>query len=196
MEDVLDQLPERKRARMRDGIWLKPEGAIYEHFDETRMVVPESELPPMEYYTTGVDFGLNSCAVLIGVAGDRYYVVDDYGGFHMTASSLNAEIMREWGDIGYVAYCDPSGGERIGEIYNGDLAENAVEPGLDFVQTLIESDLFRVCEKATGVIGTINDYKRDDRGRVLKVDDHYMDAMRYGLYSDAVNGGVGAVWIG
>jgi PBSX family phage terminase large subunit len=32
--DILDALPEKQRARFRDGAWVKAEGAIYEKFEE------------------------------------------------------------------------------------------------------------------------------------------------------------------
>ena len=35
LTDILDVLPEKQRARFRDGLWVKAEGVIYEKFDET-----------------------------------------------------------------------------------------------------------------------------------------------------------------
>jgi hypothetical protein len=32
LADVLDALPEKQRARFRDGLWVKGEGCVYEKF--------------------------------------------------------------------------------------------------------------------------------------------------------------------
>ena len=42
--DILDVLPEKQKARFRDGQWVKAEGVIYDRFDES-MIVKVSELP-------------------------------------------------------------------------------------------------------------------------------------------------------
>jgi PBSX family phage terminase large subunit len=39
--DILDALPERQRARFRDGAWVKAEGVIYDRFDESMIVKPD-----------------------------------------------------------------------------------------------------------------------------------------------------------
>ncbi|HCC38031.1 MAG TPA: terminase, partial [Treponema sp.] len=36
--DILDVLPEKQKARFRDGLWVKAEGVIYDKFDETMIV--------------------------------------------------------------------------------------------------------------------------------------------------------------
>jgi hypothetical protein len=45
-----------------------------------------------------------------------------------------------------------------------------------------------VCRSATGVLQEIADYARDEMNRIVKVNDHYMDAMRYGIFSQVQNG--------
>jgi hypothetical protein len=42
ISDSLDVLPEKQKARFRDGLWVKAEGVIYDKFDET-MIVKEKE---------------------------------------------------------------------------------------------------------------------------------------------------------
>ena len=32
------------------------------------------------------------------------------------------------------------------------------------------------------------DYRRDEAGQIVKADDHYMDAMRYAIFSDVQSG--------
>lgn len=192
IEDVLENLPERARRRFRYGEWVKAEGVIYDAFDDS-MIIKAEDIPPIERYCVGLDFGLNMAAVLIGRTGDNIYVVDDHGAYNATASAFNGEIDSRWSyDI---VYCDPAGGERIQEIAYGDKANNSVDPGIDYITAAMEGGRFFVCEDAHGVLSEIYDYRRDDKERVVKENDHYMDAMRYGVFSEAQYGDVFAGYV-
>jgi hypothetical protein len=191
--DILDALPERQRARFRDGAWVKAEGVIYEKFDETMIVGPE-ELPErFDRYAAGQDFGLNITFVKIGWLGEVVYVLRDYGAYNMTAQSFNEELTaRGWLDCvdgcGLPVYCDPAGGERIQEITGGVKANNSVESGLDYINAKIERGQFFVADSCTGVLSEIWDYCRDEAGGIVKVNDHFMDALRYAVFSDVQRG--------
>jgi len=192
IENVLDNLSARQRKRFRYGEWVKAEGVIYEAFTDAH-IIPCQDLPQIERYVVGLDFGLNMAAVLIGRAGDNIYVIDDMGAYNATASAFSYEMDSRWDyDI---AYCDPAGGERIQEIAYGDKANNSVDPGIDYINAAIESGRFFVCEQAHGVLGEIYDYRRDEKERVVKENDHYMDAMRYGIFSEAQYGDVFAGYV-
>ncbi|MDR0387235.1 MAG: terminase, partial [Treponema sp.] len=194
ISDILDALPEKQRARFRDGLWVKAEGVIYDRFDESMIVKPD-ELPErFDRYTAGQDFGLNITNVKIGIAGDRIYVLADYGSYNMTTKSFNAELeARGWfGENGnyesFPVFCDPAGGERIQEITNGVKANNSVEAGIDYINAKIERRQFFVCSVCSGVLSEIWDYCRDEGGEIVNVNDHYMDAMRYAVFSDVQQG--------
>ena len=183
IENNLETLADRARRRFLDGEFVKAEGTIYEEFDES-CVLKKSELPEMERYSIGIDFGLNCAAVLIGWSGDNIYVIGDYGNFNITAATLNTAIRERWEDKTYIAWCDPSGGERIQEITFGDKANNSVEPGIDAINDKIHNHQFFIVEGCNGVLSEIWDYRRDEKERIVKVNDHYMDAMRYGIFSE------------
>jgi hypothetical protein len=193
ISDILDVLPEKQKARFRDGLWVKAEGVIYDKFEET-MIVKASDLPErFDRYAAGQDFGLNITNVKIGWLGDVVFVLADYGAFNMTTKSFNAELeARGWFDcpdgMGLPVYCDPAGGERIQEITGGIKANNSVESGIDFICAKIERGQFFVCEKWTGVLSEIWDYCRDEAGQVVKVNDHFLDALRYAVFSDVQYG--------
>jgi hypothetical protein len=191
ISDILDALPEKQRARFRDGAWVKAEGVIYELFDES-MVLKTGELPErFDRMAAGQDFGMNITNVRIGIVGDTVYVLDDYGSYDMTTRTFNAELLaRGWfrfrgEDVDFPVFCDPAGGERIQEITNGTKANNSVEAGIDYINAKIERGQFFVCEGCTGALSEIWDYCRDEAGAVVKVNDHYMDALRYAVFSDA-----------
>jgi len=191
--DILDTLPEKQKARFRDGLWVKAEGVIYDRFDET-MIVKVGDLPErFDRYAAGQDFGLNITFVKIAWLGDVIYVLGDYGAFNMTTQSFNEELQARLlldcpGEMGMPVYCDPAGGERIQEITGGTKANNSVESGIDFINAKIERKQFYVCETCNGVLSEIWDYCRNEAGEIVKVNDHFMDALRYAVFSDVQQG--------
>ena len=190
--DILEALPEKQKNRFLHGLWGKQEGAIYEKFEQT-MIIKPADLPErFDRYAAGQDFGLNIANVKIGWLGDIIYVLADYGAFNMTSQSFNGELeARGWFDGidgGLPVYCDPAGGERIQEITGGVKANNSVESGIDYINAKIERKQFYVCECCTGVLSEIWDYCRDEAGEIIKVNDHYMDALRYAVFSDVQHG--------
>lgn len=193
IRDILGALPDRARRRMRDGEWVKAEGVIYEHFNDNK-IIPYDDLPPMEYYSIGVDFGLNMAAILWGWCGETLYLIDDHGAYNATTSTFNGQIDALWGELiprNVARYCDPSAGERLQEITNGEPANNAVDDGIDFLNTKMEHGEFFVTDRASGFLSEVENYKRDEKERVVKIDDHYMDAGRYGAYSFQKPAGLG-----
>jgi phage terminase large subunit len=193
ISDILDALPEKQRARFRDGLWVKAEGVIYDKFDES-MIVRSSDLPGRyDRYAAGQDFGLNITFVKIGWVGDAVYVLGDYGAFNMTTQSFNEELAARGlfdcpDGMGMPVYCDPAGGERIQEITGGIKANNSVDSGIDYINAKIERHQFFVCERCTGVLSEIWDYCRDEAGEIVKVNDHFLDALRYAVFSDVQHG--------
>jgi PBSX family phage terminase large subunit len=187
--DILDVLPEKQKARFRDGLWVKAEGVIYDRFDES-MIIKAADLPKQfDRYAAGQDFGLNITFVKIAWLDDVIYVLCDYGAFNMTTQSFNDELKaRRWLDDVFPVYCDPAGGERIQEITGGIKANNSVESGIDFINAKIERKQFFVCETCNGVLSEIWDYCRNEAGEIVKVNDHYLDALRYAIFSDVQQG--------
>jgi len=190
ISDILDVLPEKQKARFRDGLWVKAEGVIYDKFDES-MIIKACDLPKnFDRFAAGQDFGLNITFVKIGWVGETIYVLDDYGAFNMTTQSFNEELTARGlfeGDL-FPAYCDPAGGERIQEVTGGEKANNSVESGIDYINAKIERRQFFVSEKCTGVLSEIWDYCRDEAGEIVKVNDHYLDALRYAIFTDIQQG--------
>jgi hypothetical protein len=95
INDILDTLPEKQKARLKLGLWVKAEGVIYEKFDES-MILDDDALPEaVDRYVAGQDLGLNITNVKIGILGDVVYVLDDYGAFNMTTKSFNKKSPRQ-----------------------------------------------------------------------------------------------------
>jgi len=189
ISDILGNLPEKQRARFRDGVWVIPEGAIYDKFEES-MIIKAGDLPvSFDKFSAGQDFGLNITSVKVGWKGDAVYVLYDHGAFNVPTKTFNEELTnRNWFTDCMPVYCDPSGGERIQEITGGVKAINSVESGIDYICAKIERKEFFVSERCRGVLSEIWDYRRDEAGQIVKANDHYMDAMRYAIFSDSQRG--------
>ena len=195
IEDILDTMPEKQRARFRDGLWVKAEGVVYEKFTEDMILSVEDMPAQFDFVTAGQDFGLNITNVKVGWIGKAVYVIADHGAYNMPTRPFNEELTeRGWyrnddgTDSVFPNFCDPAGGERIQEITGGIKANNSVEPGIDYIHALMERGLFFVCERCTGVLQEISDYARDESNQIVKVNDHYMDAMRYAIFSQVQYG--------
>jgi PBSX family phage terminase large subunit len=194
IDDILDALPEKQRARFRDGLWVKAEGAIYDKFEEG-MILGPGELPEaFDRFAAGQDFGLHIANVKIGIRGNNVYVLDDCGSYNMTTKTFNEELLQrgwfQWDGEGidFSVYCDPTGGERIQEITNGVKANNSVDAGIDHIVAKMERGQFFVSSKCAGTLSEIWDYCRDEDGEIVKANDHYLDALRYAVFSDAQMG--------
>jgi hypothetical protein len=108
----------------------------------------------------------------------------------MTTQSFNEELTAHgWLNCadGYdlPMYWDPAGGERIQEITGGVKANNSVENGIDFMCAKIEQKQCFVCKTCNGVLSEIWDYCQDKVGEIVKVNDHFMNALRYILRCSA-----------
>jgi PBSX family phage terminase large subunit len=191
ISDILDALPEKQRARFRDGLWVKAEGAIYDKFSEDMIVEPEDLPETFDRFAAGQDFGLHIANVKIGIRDNSIYVLDDCGSYNMTTKTFNEELLQRgwfrWNgeDIDFSMYCDPAGGERIQEISNGVKANNSVDAGIDYIVAKMERGQFFVSSKCAGTLSEIWDYCRDEDGEIVKTNDHYLDALRYAVFSDA-----------
>lgn len=193
--DILDTMPEKQKARFRDGLWVKAEGVVYEKFSEDLIIAPEEMPPRFDFVTAGQDFGLNITNVKVGWVGNAVYVIADHGAYNMPTRTFNEELIeRGWykdesgKPLVFPNFCDPAGGERIQEITGGVKANNSVEPGIDYINALMERRQFFVSSRCTGVLQEISDYARDEANQIVKVNDHYMDAMRYAIFSQVQYG--------
>jgi len=195
IEDILDPMPEKQRARFRDGLWVKADGVVYDRFEEEMILDPEEMPERFDFVTAGQDFGLNITNVKVGWIAGAVYVFADYGAYNMPTRTFNEELAaRGWYRNGdgsaniFPTFCDPAGGERIQEITGGVKANNSVDSGIDYIAALMEKKRFFVCSTCTGVLQEIADYARDEANEIVKVNDHYMDAMRYAIFSQAQYG--------
>jgi hypothetical protein len=79
-------------------------------------------------------------------------------------------------------------GRNLHQIYrdlglNLELADNAVESGIYEVWTMLSTGRLKVFDSCKNWISEFRRYHRDEKGRIVKADDHLMDATRYAVKS-------------
>jgi len=180
---TLEDLSERDRQRFLHGKYLDPIGAIYHRFNESMII---EEAPDCDDYIVGVDL-ITYAAVLVGRISGQVVLIDEMGGDDLVASELNRMIVSRWAKYKYSAYIDwnlSKSGTR--EFDNSRLAikgPGSVDAGIDTVNRYMEEGNFFLCSRCYKTRGEIEDYRRDENGKIIKEDDHFIDAMRYAIFS-------------
>ena len=193
--DMLKAMPPHMRDARSKGIPALGSGAIYP-VAETDIVVPDFEISDHWPRVYGLDVGWNNTAT-IWAAWDRdsdcVYLYSEYKR-GQSEPATHAAAIRLRGDwlAGVIDPAAAGAGQRDGvrllDVYKGlglDLhqADNQVEAGLlEIYRRLSEGRLkvFRSCQKW---LGEYRLYRRDEKGRIVKSNDHLMDATRYLIMS-------------
>jgi hypothetical protein len=170
-------------------------GAIYP-LSETDIVVPDFELPAHYPRAYALDVGWNKTAVVWGArdneTGVLYLYSEHYQG--MKEASLHADAIKSRGPW-IRGVVDPSArgrsqidGQQLIEVYRQcglDLwpAQNAVESGIYQTWQLMSSGKLKVFRSLGNWLREFRLYQRAEDGRIVKQDDHLMDATRYLIMS-------------
>ncbi len=171
-------------------------GRVYP-VDEKDIRVPRFVIPQHWKRCVGVDFGWSNPTAAVWLAQDTdndiVYVTDIYWASERVPAEHAEEILRRGAWV--PAVCDPAGqaiGQKDGvsmvEMYAAaglrfDMADNGVEAGLMQVLERMRLGKLRVFDDVDGWWREFRLYHRDAKGRVVKRDDHLMDAMRYAVVS-------------
>lgn len=171
-------------------------GRVYP-VEEKELRVPRFAIPQHWKRCMGVDFGWSNPTAAVWLAWDAekdiVYVTDIYWASERVPGEHAAEILRRGAWI--PAVCDPAGqaiGQKDGvsmvEMYAAaglrfDMADNGVEAGLMQVLERMRAGKLRVFADLEGWWREFRVYHRDSKGRVMKRDDHLMDATRYAVVS-------------
>jgi phage terminase large subunit-like protein len=172
-------------------------GAIYP-IDESEITVPDRPIPNEWPRAFGMDVGWNRTAVVWGArdpgSGVTYLYSEHYQGQGEPAS--HALAIRSRGDW-IPGVIDPAclgssqiDGRTLMDIYRQlglDLspAVNAVEAGITEVWNLLISGRLKIMASLSNWVREFRKYHRDDKGsgKIVKRDDHLMDATRYLIVS-------------
>jgi len=188
--ELMAALPPYQRDARSKGIPQLGSGAVYP-VPETDFLVDPFMIPKHYRRAYGMDVGWNYTAACWGAYDpehDVLYITHDYKRSQAEPSS-HADAIRVKGVKKGVI--DPASqgrsqddGKKLVDLYRMlgldlTLADNAVEAGIfEFYQRLTTGRLkvFKTCQ---AFLEEYRLYRRDEKGRIVKENDHVLDAARY-----------------
>jgi len=190
-KEALATLSNHERDARSKGIPTLGSGAIYPH-SEADITVEPFEIPCWWPRAYGLDVGWNKTAVVWGAmdpeSKQMYLYSEHYLGEELPA--VHASAIRARGEWLFGAI-DPRSdtrsqvdGTRLLDLYEAEglhlvPADNSVEAGLYKVNQLFASGQLKVFKTMTNWLSEYWAYRRDEKGKIVKKNDHLMDAMRY-----------------
>lgn len=184
-----------RNARTR-GIPSLGSGVIYPYFEED-YVVPPFEPPSWFKKAYGMDVGWDRTAVVWGAYNPADGCVTLYSEHYMGQEKpmVHAHAIKSRGRW-IAGAIDPRGadnrsqidGTRLLDLYQEEglilhLADNSVESGIYKVSQMLASGRLKICSNLVNLLKEIRTYRRDEKGKIVKKNDHLMDAMRYLIVS-------------
>lgn len=185
--------PHELEARMR-GVPSIGSGMIYP-IEESRITCDPFEIPEHWPRCGGMDFGWTNPTAVVWLAYDKdadiAYVYAEYRQAELSPQTHanNIQARGAWIPIA----CDPAGqsaGQTDGEALMGkyqshglnmNAADNSVESGIQEVLERFLTGRLKILKTCEGLLSERRSYARDEKGRVKKMNDHLMDALRYGV---------------
>lgn len=194
-DELWQSIPAYQRDARSKGIPQLGSGAIYP-VPESDIVVDPFTLPVYWPRSYGMDVGWNRTAAVWG-ALDRdtdtaYLYSEHYRG--QAEPSVHAAAIRARGEWmhGVIDPASRGRGQKDGEqLYENYLelglhitkAENGVEAGLFDVWQRLSTGRLKVFKTLQHWLAEYRLYRRDEKGAIVKRDDHLMDATRYYVVS-------------
>lgn len=186
------------------GHWVAAEGSVYGMWDPDLHVVPE--LPAItDVYAMGIDYGSTNptAGIMVGLGVDgRLYAFSEWAPRkERTDGELTASLRDHLEGVGRSPnyfFVDPAAKSLKIQMKRESfsIVKNAhnepVNAGIQVVANLIAGGQLKIhksCEELLDEIpGYAWDPKATEKGedKVLKVNDHYCDALRYAVYSSRV----------
>lgn len=205
-QETLNRLTGVQRLRLRDGLWVQAEGAIYEGFDKSVHVQTRS---PDEFamFWLACDEGYTNPAVILLVGEDYDGRLHVFAEFYRTGALQNQVVQRAL-DMALPhmqaqtfesAIVDQAAAGLIAALLDAGINarghKGAVFDGITRVQgrLIVEDDGRPRLTVDPGCVNTINEFEsyawKPGRDEPEKTNDHAMDALRYLVdYRDAQGG--------
>jgi hypothetical protein len=193
--ELLQAYPPYQRDARTKGIPQLGSGAIYQT-PESDILVPDFELPSYYARCYGMDVGWNRTAVVWGAKDPASNVIylysEHYRGQAEPVVHAQAVMARGKWIPGVI---DPAAngrsqkdGLQLLQIYREmglDLvaASNTVESGIQACWELMQEHRLKIFTSLSNWLNEFRLYQRDTEGRIVKQNDHLMDATRYLIMS-------------
>lgn len=190
-EMLWKSIPPFQRDARSKGIPQLGAGAIYP-VPESDFVVDDFKIPDHWLKVYGMDVGWNRTAAPWGAwdrENDIVYLFSEY--YRGSAEpSIHAEAIKARGSW-IPGAIDPAArgrsqkdGEQLLQLYlelglDITVADNSVETGIYEVWQRLSTGRLKVFRSMSNWLFEFRLYRRDEKGRIVKVNDHLMDATRY-----------------
>lgn len=190
-KELLESTPPYLRDARSKGIPSLGAGAIYP-VPEDEIRVPYFEIPHYWPRCYGLDVGWNRTAALWAAwepsTGVCYLYAEHYRG--LAEPAIHAEAIKARGEW-MTGVCDPASrsssqtdGQKLFDLYRQlgltlSVADNAVDAGIYDVWTALATGRLKVMSHLLNFFSEYRLYRRDENGKIVKKNDHLMDAMRY-----------------
>ena len=194
-EDMLRRYPEYQRDARSKGVPQLGVGAIYQ-IAESSFVVPPRVFPSHFPRAYGLDVGWNRTAC-VWAARDNdtgtIYLYDEHYYAHADVAE-NSRAIKERGawipgviDPGARGRSQNDGLQTLQNYRDQGLnvtpAVNTREAGIQLVRDLLLEGKLKVCSNLKNWLTEFRLYRREKDGKVVKENDHLMDATRYLIVS-------------
>lgn len=190
-QDALASYSQHERDARTKGVPALGSGAIYPYPEEMVFIDP-IEIPFWWKKAYALDVGWNRTAGLwaaLDPESKQIYVYSEhYVGKELPAVHASSIKSRgEW----MTGAIDPRSdmrsqvdGTRLVDLYQQEglhlvFADNSVEAGIYKVSQLLASGQLKIFKTLTNTLGEFRVYRRDENGKIVKKNDHLMDALRY-----------------
>lgn len=192
---IISEIPEYQRNARTKGIPHLGSGAVYPIAEEDIKIAP-FPIPPHWKRGFGMDVGWNwTVATHLAYDPDAmiWYLYTLYGKSKAEPETHFRGISAP--GLWIPGRSDPAAngrsqidGEKLFKIYKNlglplENADNTVEAGIELVWQLMVAGKFKVFSHLKPWFDEYRMYRRDKDGRIVKKNDHYMDATRYGVSS-------------
>lgn len=193
-DSLMASLPPFQRDARSKGIPQLGAGAVYPIREEDVYIQP-FVIPEHYRCCYGLDVGWNNTAA-IWIAHDPdtdiIYVTSEYKQ-GQCEPSVHASSIKHRGNL--PGFIDPAAagsgqadGRKIIDLYRAEglelfAADNTVEAGIFDVYNRLTTGRLKIFNSCTGLQGEMRVYRRDEKGKIVKQNDHLMDAMRYAVRS-------------
>jgi phage terminase large subunit-like protein len=189
--DMLAAMPPHMRDARSRGIPALGSGAIYP-IAEDDITTADFEVPAHWPRVYALDVGWNNTAALWGAwdrDADILYLTAEYKR-GQCEPAVHAQAVKSRGEWipGVVdpasAGANQKDGSRLMDVYRGlgleiSPADNSVEAGILAVWERMSSGRLKAFKSLQAWLAEYRLYRRDEKGRIVKDNDHLMDCMRY-----------------
>jgi hypothetical protein len=193
--ELLASIPPYQRDARTKGIPQLGAGAIYP-VAESDVLIPDFELPPYFPRAYAMDVGWNRTAALWGARDNETGIVYLYSEYYKGQAEpvIHTQGIKSRGEW-IPGVIDPASrgrsqfdGEKLIETYRQlglvlTPSKNAVEAGIYEVWQMLSNGRLKVFKSLQNWLMEFRIYQRDEKGHVVKQNDHLMDCMRYLILS-------------